>query len=424
MQKKNKIYSDASEQSKTLIETILSKKTEIGKCQRSFIIGIFLLFLSMKGRYNFQGMSRYGNMNEKSYRLNFEKGGKDFDFRWFNSVIFEDNLSDNLLVVFDPSYLPKSGKHTPNTSKRWSGCLGKAAWGMEIGGIGIVDMDNHTAFHYEAVPTPSDEKLKELDQTLLDNYGSTLVERHEDLERFSKYLAVDGYFSKKNFVDRIKSETNFEIISKLRKDAKLQYLYDGPRRKGRGRPKKYDGDVDLDNLNEKYFKVCYEDDEVLIYEAIVWAKALKRKIKLAYVRYKDKQGGLSKRYALLFSTDLELDALMIYKYYKARFQIEFLFRDAKQYTGLTHCQARSENKLYFHFNIALTAVNIAKVAHWLPLPKDENGNRPPFSLATIKALYFNELILDLFFSTFDIEPNTEINKDKYLQLIRFGCMAS
>ena len=115
---------------------------------------------------------------------------------------------------------------------------------------------------------------------------------------------------------------------------------------------------------------------------------------------------------------------MIYKYYKARFQIEFLFRDAKQYTGLTHCQARSENKLYFHFNIALTAVNIAKTAHWLPLPRDENGNRPPFSLATIKALYFNELILGLFFSTFDIQPNTEINKDKYLQLIRFGCMAS
>jgi len=185
--------------------------------------------------------------------------------------------------------------------------------------------------------------------------------------------------------------------------------------------------VNLNNLNEKYFKVCYEDNEVLIYEAVVWANALKRKIKLAYVRYKDKDGNLlksSKRYALLFSTDIELDAFMIYKYYRARFQIEFLFRDAKQYTGLTHCQARSENKLYFHFNIALTAVNIAKIAHWLPLPKDENGNKPPFSLATIKALYFNELILDLFFSRFDIEPNTEINKEKYLQLIRFGCMAS
>jgi len=29
-------------------------------------------------------------------------------------------------------------------------------------------------------------------------------------------------------------------------------------------------------------------------------------------------------------------------------------------TGLTTCQARSENKLDFHFNTALTAVNLAK----------------------------------------------------------------
>ena len=46
-------------------------------------------------------------------------------------------------------------------------------------------------------------------------------------------------------------------------------------------------------------------------------------------------------YALLFSTDLTLDALAIVKYYKARFQIEFVIRDAKQYTGLMDSQARN-----------------------------------------------------------------------------------
>ena len=30
------------------------------------------------------------------------------------------------------------------------------------------------------------------------------------------------------------------------------------------------------------------------------------------------------RYALLFSTDVELDAVVLYHYYKARFQIEFI----------------------------------------------------------------------------------------------------
>ncbi|MBP7497268.1 MAG: transposase [Bacteroidales bacterium] len=55
-------------------------------------------------------------------------------------------------------------------------------------------------------------------------------------------------------------------------------------------------------------------------------------------------------YAILFCTDLDLSGNKIYLYYKSRFQIEFLYRDAKQFTSLTHCHARSENKLHFHFN--------------------------------------------------------------------------
>ena len=38
--------------------------------------------------------------------------------------------------------------------------------------------------------------------------------------------------------------------------------------------------------------------------------------------------------ALLFSTDIQLPVTEICHYYKVRFQIEFLFRDTKQYTGL------------------------------------------------------------------------------------------
>jgi hypothetical protein len=47
------------------------------------------------------------------------------------------------------------------------------------------------------------------------------------------------------------------------------------------------------------------------------------------------------KYVVLASTDLKLDARLIVKYDQLRFQIGFLFRDAKQFTGLNHCQARS-----------------------------------------------------------------------------------
>jgi hypothetical protein len=44
------------------------------------------------------------------------------------------------------------------------------------------------------------------------------------------------------------------------------------------------------------------------------------------------------------------------RYYQARFQIEFLFRDAKQFTGLMACQARSEEALLKSFNASFAAL--------------------------------------------------------------------
>jgi Transposase DDE domain len=67
------------------------------------------------------------------------------------------------------------------------------------------------------------------------------------------------------------------------------------------------------------------------------------------------------RYVLLFSTDVELAGEDIYRFYKAPFQIEFLFRDAKQWTGLCDCQARDQQALHFHFNASLSAVNLSKL---------------------------------------------------------------
>ena len=69
---------------------------------------------------------------------------------------------------------------------------------------------------------------------------------------------------------------------------------------------------------------------------------------------------------------------MVFKYYRSRFQIEFIYRDAKQHTGLSNCQGRSKEKLDFHFNAALTSVNLAKISN------QEENQREPFSMADCK----------------------------------------
>lgn len=381
----------------------------IKKWQSDFLMEIFGLFISIKGRLNFLQFSRYTNHNEQRYRNQFHK---TFDFLCFNKELVLEYASKHLTIAFDPSYVPKSGKATSGVGYYWSGVAGKSKWGLEISGIAAIDIDNHTAFHLEAVQTPND-----LSESLLEHYAKTIIQRKEQLLCISKYVVADAYFSKHGFVS-ILSNNGFETVSRLRDDADLQYKYIGEQKKAKGRPKKYDGKVDFKNLNELHMKKVEEDLTTKIYQGVVFSKSLKTDINLVivYTKKKDKW-----KHKLYFSTDLELTAELVLKYYQTRFQIEFTFRDAKQHTGLNDCQARSEKKLHFHFNTSLTTINLAKITHWMSIDKDKRG---AFSMSNIKTLYHNELLLKRFFSVFAIKPNLPKNKEKFQELLQYGARAT
>ena len=169
-------------------------------------------------------------------------------------------------------------------------------------------------------------------------------------------------------------------------------------------PKKYAEKVDTKKVNKRRFKRIHQDDNVILFQTRLWSVFLKREVNVVYAEFLE-EGKPTKGYALFFSTDLELDGRLIYKYYKARFQIEFLFRDAKQHIGLTHCQTRSEKKMHFHYNMALTVVGLAKAAHFLNENQPEKEAKKSISIADIKTSYFNELMLELFLSNFHVDRN-------------------
>lgn len=400
---------------KCLIFNTLNDSIKSKKPQRDFFIEIMFLFLSIKGKMNFLQFGRYGQYGEQRYRQQFEK---DFDFLKFNKELTMSHGSGNYAIAFDPSYISKSGRKTYGVDKFWSGVAGSAKFGLEIGGIAAIDMDEQTAIHLEAVQTPTYKELEKKSMTLLDWYADVIVQRKKTLTAISKYLVADAYFSKQPFVDKITEETDFHVISRLRNDADLMYLFKGKRTGKRGRPKKYDGKIDLENMDKDYFKEIEDTDEYTLYEAIVYSKGLKRNIKLVYQQLKTAEG---KSYLLFFSTDLKQSGVDIFNFYKKRFQIEFLYRDGKQHTGLNDCQARSENKLYFHFNASLTAINIAKVEHWLKVPKEQRG---AFSMADIKTMYHNTLLLQRFIEVFAVPAYKLKNRHNVNELIYFGKIAA
>jgi len=398
-----------------LINSILKKMSPLNKWRKDFIIEVLWLFLAIKDRINFLQLGRYGNFGEQRYRQQFEQ---DFDFLNFNKELVCEKASRQLAIAFDPSYIAKSGKHTFGTGKYWSGCAKQAKWGLEISGIAAVDVDNHTAFHLEAVQTPDNKTLDTKSLNLLDWYAKIITDRVATLILLSKYVLVDAYFSKKPFIDKILHQ-GMHVISRFRDDANLRYLYKGEPTGKKGAPKKYAGKIDYKKLDLTYFEMIEQNSEHTLYSAIVNSKALKRNIKLVIMQTIDKQQ--KNTHKLFFSTDLEMDSKLIYQYYHERFQIEFLYRDGKNFTGLNDCQARDEQKLDFHFNTSLTSINIAKVCHWLSIEKEKRG---AFSMSDVKTMNHNILLLERFMNVFAIDPNLINNPDIIKELIYFGKIAA
>ncbi|WP_457619103.1 transposase [Lutibacter sp.] len=381
----------------------------VNKSQSKFMVITIGLFLGIIGRINFLQLSRYSKYGEQYFRNQFEK---DFDYMELNKILIQSNCSNVLAIAFDPCYISKSGKKTPQVGWYWSGVANTTKWGLEIGGLAVIDINNHCAFHLEAIQTKQEENI-----SLLTQYANSILKHQQTLTQLSKYILVDAYFSKKTFVSAI-CDAGFEIISRLRTDAHLQYEFLGIQKQGRGRPKTFNGKVDYNNLDLSYFKEISISPNEKIYQAKLYSKALKKWINSVLVYSYKKGKWTHKNY---FSTDLDLNATTILEYYKSRFQIEFLYRDAKQNTSLNHCQARSEKKLHSHFNLALTAVNIAKITYWIPLKKEE---RLRFSMRDIKTSYSNELHLNRFIRGFRICPNTKKNKAIIKLLKGFGKIAT
>ena len=378
---------------KTLTAAILDEIPELTKPQRDFLIENFDLQCRIRGRHNFLNMGRYSDYNESTFRNNYQK---DFDFFAFNHELVNRYCSDERICAFDPSYISKSGKHTPGSGYFWSGCAGRPKWGLEIGGFATIDIPNNTAMHLHC-----DQTLQQEEYSSLLSYYCALVCFHvEALKAVSDYLAVDAYFSKFPFVDGV-CAVGLQIISRLRDDADLLYPYVGPHPKRKGAKTKYLGKVDARNLDESYFTCCLKEDDFCLFEATLYSKSLKRQIRVVVKHEYDTKGNI-KRHKIFFSTDLTLDGVQIYLYYKGRYQIEFLYRDAKQFMGLEHCQSRSETKLHFHLNTALTTVSLAKAIYHLAIPKEQRG---AFSLADIKTQYFNELMWNLIIQKSGISPN-------------------
>ena len=349
---------------------------KLNKTFKTNIIEILILIICIPRKINFLQLGRYGRRKEQRYRQTFRK---DFDWLCFNMNLAADRFQygmKRLAIAIDPSYVSKAGKKTDHVGRFWSGCASAVKHGLEILGIAVVDADIKDAMMLRAV------------QTL----NATVPCR---LLKITSLLVADAAFSVLPFVEGLK-EIGFSLISRLRSNAVLYYIYEGPRTGKRGRPKTKDGKIDFSNPDKsRMTRLDIAPEEGEAFELVAWCKSLKQKIRLV-IHYLP-GGGLR----LYFSTDTSVSGKDVYDIYRTRFQIEFCFRDGHQFTGLLDCQARNEKALDFAYNASLAAVNITKVLR--------KQTKMPFSIGQIKSLMVNAHFIKRFFDLSEIDPNKTLN---------------
>src|SRR5215207_2511214 len=341
------------------LRAIIGKLSTTTKYRTKILQHLLPLFLTMPRKINFKQMAFYSPHNETTLHRQFKQ---DLDLRQLNMELVKAQGSGRYFIIFDPSFLPKSGKKTPDLDWYWSGCAGSVKRGLEIGGFAVGDLEHHTAFHLEAVRTPGSVALKAAGLTRNGHYQQLFQERKAVFAQFSRYMVADGYFGTRSFVDTI-CGLEMHLLSCLRTNVCLHYRYDGPKKSAKGRTRIKGDKIDLTQPDEKRLPVLFQDADVRVRSAVVYVKSLRRLVRLVVAEFLREDGSLLKR-KLFFSTDIEQSALDVLEYYKCRFQIEFLYRDAKQFAGLTYCQSTHPQKLTNHINLSLTAVSLAKAAHW------------------------------------------------------------
>ncbi|MEM1242195.1 MAG: transposase [Cyanobacteria bacterium P01_H01_bin.26] len=378
---------------------------------------MFTTIYVMCGKVNFTNLSRYSDLSERTYRRHFEQ---PYEFMSLNQIVIESALvSTHFQVgVVDASFVPKSGKATYGVDRFYNGKASRTERGLEISMIAVVDVEQIIGYTLSVQQTPALEPVDDpnTDRTRVDDYLDHLRATRSVFPTAVRYLVGDGFYSKRKWVNAV-VELGLDTIGKLRCDANLNYLYDGPQ-KPRGARRKYDGKVNLTDLT-RWQALGEVEPETELYTAVVWSVCLKRKIRVVYLLNRKHPERLC--YALLFSTDVDLDPIQLFEAYRARFQIEFIFRDAKQFTGLTDCQARDEQKLDFHFNASLTALNIAK---WEQYQQRDPWEPFVFSMASYKRRKLNQHLIERFIHNLDLDETLIKSHPNYSSLCDYGVLVS
>lgn len=389
---------------------IFANMPEISKCQQRFLRALLTTVFAIQGRLTFTNLARFSPLHEHTFRRHFEKA---FDWIAFNLAVLSLAPSTEprrVIGALDCTFVAKSGTKTYGLDRFWSSARSKTERGLEVSVVALIETETRQRFALDAAQTPPNLCQDEQHYSRVDFYMEQFTDCVASLPEV-EYFVADGYYAKEKVFSAIAGQVRY-LITRLRSDANLRYFYSGPRKRGPGAPKRYDGKVHFDDLSRFDYVGRLEDKpHIALYTKGLNSPHFKRDFQVV-VLVNTRDGS----YVVLASTDTAQSASEVVHFYRLRFQIELLFRDAKQFAGLQDCQARSQEKLDFHFNMSLAAVNMARLEMLL--------SEEALSLTSYVREAYNRRLVALLLSQLGLSRRFGLNHPQVERVIRRGRIAA
>jgi hypothetical protein len=357
---------------------------------------IVAALLVMTGRVTMLGISRWAGPGG-SYRTVQRFFSQALPWALLFWVFFRQHLyraEDVYLLVGDEVVATKAGKHTHGLDRFFSSLYGKPVPGLAFFTLSLVSLQQRRAFplHVEqgvrseaekaASKAKAEAKKAKVSQGPR-RRGRPLGRTNQPKDRMTltpeltrikamidallhlitpvvhlTYLVLDGHCGNHNALD-MAQQNNLHLISKLRCDAALYFPYLGPYA-GRGPHRKYGDKVDYDNLPMACLKETMVEGpmQTCIYQMQLLHKEFPQPLNIVIIVQTNLRTH-ARAHVVLCSSDLALAYLPLVDYYGLRFQIEFNFRDAKQYWGLEDFMNVTPTGVTNAANLSLFMVNVA-----------------------------------------------------------------
>ena len=405
-----------------ILQYVLSA-VPLRKTQRNFLTVLLSVFLAVPGRLNVLNLSRYAACSESTIRRwlhRSDPGAIPWGavHRATVSTAIESGLISPLCVLaIDASFHRKSGQHTAHLGSFWNGCAARTERGIEQSCCALIDVQHRQVFTVDVrqtrtgsdAPSRLAQAADQLDDVLLD------LRTIQQLELAA--VVADGNYAKELIVETV-TEHGLPFISRFPRNANLKYLYTGEHPRRRGRPKKFDGKVDFSDLQR--FDLVSETSTERVWTQVVWSVQWAREVRAVVIQQVGKKGQVT-GYAVLFSTAVTMPAHEIMALYRSRFEIELIFRDAKQFLGSQDVQLRSQQGIEAHWNVVLLTLNLCRLE---VLRAAGGGQDLVFSLEDMKRRAYNALLAQVILSNLDLSARFEELEHLPFSPLNFGLKAA